>query len=106
MNAIMSMSGWIFVRYGYKQIIGFLNGCCRVSRHHLTFIVFSCKFPNGANCPGEGVKNPDIWIVQLPENHLFDLGENDNGSIGGLSEDTAEYKSLVPNQVDGGIHKM
>ena len=72
----------------------------------MTFIVFSSKFPNGANCPGEGVNNPNIWIVQSPENDSVDIGKNNNGSIGRLSEDTTEYISLVPNEVDGGVHKM
>ena len=72
----------------------------------MTFIVFGSEFPNGANCPGEGVRNPDIWIVRSPEDDSVDVGENDNGGVGGLSEDTAEYKSPVPNEVDGGVHEM
>ena len=47
----------------------------------MTFIVFSSEFPNGANCPGECVKNPDM-IVRSPEDDSVDVG--DNGSVGVL----------------------
>lgn len=49
------------------------------------------------------IQSPDIWILQSPEDDSVEVGENDRGSVGGLSDDNEANESPVLKEAKGGV---